>query len=435
MKHKLLLLLLSLLSIGITQAQNSNCRDINLYDKYTKKGKDLVAKGKYIQALEYYDSAKDMCEAKAGAVDKLITEMINQIDQLRLDAEQAKQSAINMIEALAGKQESYYQYFYTLGKKAYALGEYDEAVESLILASESFDKPDGANIQGLLNKALQCQKTQNRAYALIQEQQYEAAEAQIAITYGMNPTARKTSLIAFALNPAKYGLSKVQGGGFNRGSDGQYQVYLDDFSIGTYEVSNLAYAIFLNRYESDTVKEGKYSGEKMIYEDAWGLTKNDLGIWEVSKAGYDFYPIVNVTWDGANEFCAYYSGHLPTEAQWEYSARGGQDYVYSGSNEIDEVAWYGDNSLSSTHPVGLKKANALGLHDMSGNVSEWCSDWYAFYYYSSSPRENPRGPAEGDVRVLRGGSWGRNAGNCTVSNRNDGYPDRFNSSFGFRFVL
>ncbi|MBQ0008155.1 MAG: formylglycine-generating enzyme family protein, partial [bacterium] len=110
-----------------------------------------------------------------------------------------------------------------------------------------------------------------------------------------------------------------------------------------------------------------------------------------------------------------------------------QGYEYSGSNNIDDVAWYLDNSSEQTHPVGTKKANELGLYDMSGNVYEWCADWYGDY--SSSSQTDPTGPETGSSRVLRGGSWRGNASGCRSTNRISGYPDyRFNH-YGFRLVL
>ena len=97
---------------------------------------------------------------------------------------------------------------------------------------------------------------------------------------------------------------------------------------------------------------------------------------------------------------------LPTEAEWEYAARAGTNYTYAGSNDIDAVAWYGyEKSEKKTHPVGTKKANDWGIYDMSGNVWEWCEDWYGEDYYTSSPSSNPKGPNTGQYRVLRGGSW------------------------------
>ena len=131
---------------------------------------------------------------------------------------------------------------------------------------------------------------------------------------------------------------------------------------------------------------------------------------------------------------------LPTEAEWEYAARGGNpedgswEYEYSGSNTLDDVAWYRDNSDSKTHEVGKKQSNALGLYDMSGNVWEWCWDWYGSSSGYPSGTEDPAGPDTGSNRVKRGGSWNNNASNCTVSNRNNNNPYNRNNNNGFRLV-
>lgn len=125
-------------------------------------------------------------------------------------------------------------------------------------------------------------------------------------------------------------------------------------------------------------------------------------------------PVENITWDNAQRFINRLnelSGkryRLPTEAEWEYAARGGNETAgnqYSGSNILDDVAWFTTNSEKKTHPVGTKMPNELGIYDMSGNVWEWCSDWYGENYYSTPSLENPKGPASGEVHVLRGGSW------------------------------
>ena len=153
-------------------------------------------------------------------------------------------------------------------------------------------------------------------------------------------------------------------------------------------------------------------------------------------------PVENVSWNDIKEFLQklnFKSGkqyRLPTEAEWEYAARGGnqgQNFKYSGSNSIDEVAWYNGNSSSQTHEVGQKQPNELGIYDMSGNVWEWCSDWYDANYYSSSPSKNPQGPSSGSSRVLRGGSWGVNVV-CRSSFRDWGYPGVRYSSSGFRLA-
>jgi formylglycine-generating enzyme required for sulfatase activity len=155
----------------------------------------------------------------------------------------------------------------------------------------------------------------------------------------------------------------------------------------------------------------------------------------------DNRPVEKVSWDDAQEFCRKLSQltgktyTLPTEAQWEYAARGGKKskgYKYSGRNSINDVAWYNDNSRSMTHSVKQKQPNELGLYDMSGNVWEWCSDWYGDY--SSSNQTNPTGPSSGSFRVLRGGSWYDNAGYCRVSSRVSNDPSSRYDIMGFRLV-
>ncbi len=183
-----------------------------------------------------------------------------------------------------------------------------------------------------------------------------------------------------------------------------------------------------------------------LWEKVMGTTIHEQFI----KDGYNSstygvgsdYPMYYVNWEEAQEFCKKLSQLtgktyvLPTEAQWEYAARGGvksRGYKYSGSNTIGNVAWYSDNNSRSTHPVATKQPNELGLYDMSGNVWEWCSDWKD--YYSSESQSNPTGPSTGVYRVLRGGSWINDAGNCRVSSRYDNYPSRRGINFGFRVVL
>ena len=127
---------------------------------------------------------------------------------------------------------------------------------------------------------------------------------------------------------------------------------------------------------------------------------------------------------------------LPTEAEWEFAARGGNSsrgYKYSGSNNIDDIAWYDGNSGSKTHPVKQKQANELGIYDMSGNVCEWCSDWWSGSY-SRGSQTNPKGPSNGSDRVSRGGGWYFHARRCRVSNRNYGAPSGRINYLGFRLA-
>ena len=161
----------------------------------------------------------------------------------------------------------------------------------------------------------------------------------------------------------------------------------------------------------------------------------------------DDLPVEMVSWDDAQEFIAKLNEltgkkyRLATEAEWEFAARGGnksKGYKYSGSNDINEVAWYGfysggGTSGETTNPVGTKKANELGIYDMSGNVWEWCNDWYALY--TDEAQTNPQGPNEGSNRVIRGGSWNSAAQSCRVSTRRNAHPSYRDDRLGFRVAL
>ena len=153
-------------------------------------------------------------------------------------------------------------------------------------------------------------------------------------------------------------------------------------------------------------------------------------------------PVERVSWYECQEFVSRLNSltgrtfRLPTEAEWEYAARGGKKsshYKYSGSDNIGNVAWHKGNSGDKTHAVGTKTANELGIYDMSGNVREWCSDWYGDY--SAGAQTNPQGPSSGSRRVLRGGSCYNSARYCRVSSRGNPIPEAFNSNYGLRLVL
>ena len=153
-------------------------------------------------------------------------------------------------------------------------------------------------------------------------------------------------------------------------------------------------------------------------------------------------PVEEVSWEDSQEFISRLNSQtgrlfrLPTEAEWEFAARGGmksREYKYSGSNNIDDVAWYIDNSDKKTHPVKTKRANELGLYDMSGNVWEWCQDWKSKYKRRS--QTNPVGATEGSHRVLRGGGWFNDAWGCRSSLRNFDTPLSHSNRIGLRLVL
>ena len=215
---------------------------------------------------------------------------------------------------------------------------------------------------------------------------------------------------------------RVKGGTFMMGATSEqgsdawdwekpvHQVTLSSFSIGKYEVTQEEWEVVMGSNPS------KFKGAKR--------------------------PVEQVSWDDCQEFIrklneitgrAY---RLPTEAEWEFAARGGtksKDYKYAGSDNLGSVAWYDDNSRSTTHEVGQKDPNKLGLYDMSGNVWEWCQDWYGSY--SPSNQTNPTGAITGSSRVYRGGSWRFNAGLFRVWRRYYDTPSFQNSDLGLRLAL
>ena len=184
---------------------------------------------------------------------------------------------------------------------------------------------------------------------------------------------------------------------------------------------------------------GYYIGKYEVTQELWEAVMGS----NPSRFKGDNLPVECVSWNDVQEFLRKLNAmtgkryRLPTEAEWEFAARGGNSsrgYKYSGSNSLGSVAWYDGNSGSRTHAVGTKSPNELGIYDMSGNVWEWCQDWYGSY--SSSSQRNPKGPNSGSYRVYRGGSWYFNARYCRVSYRNYFTPDFWNNlHLGFRLAL
>ena len=183
---------------------------------------------------------------------------------------------------------------------------------------------------------------------------------------------------------------------------------------------------------------GYYIGKTEVTQALW---KAVMGSNPSSFKG-DNLPVELVSWNDCQEFIRKLNSltgqhfRLPTEAEWEFACRGGNNsrgYKYSGSNYIDNVAWYWDNSGEKTHPVATKSPNELGIYDMSGNVWEWCADWYE--HYSSGAQTNPKGPNSGSLRVYRGGSWLYDAGCCRSSFRDYDYPTFRYGYLGLRLAL
>jgi formylglycine-generating enzyme required for sulfatase activity len=179
-------------------------------------------------------------------------------------------------------------------------------------------------------------------------------------------------------------------------------------------------------------------GQTEVTQELWQTVMGSNPSYFTGEANL---PVETVSWEDAQEFITRLNQltgktfRLPTEAEWEYAARGGnrsQGYLYSGSNNIDNVAWFNSNSGSKTHAVGTKQANELGIYDMSGNVWEWVNDWYGAY--SSESQTNPQGASTGSYRVGRGGSWGNGAAGVRVSARISVSPGDRGSGLGFRLA-
>jgi formylglycine-generating enzyme required for sulfatase activity len=209
----------------------------------------------------------------------------------------------------------------------------------------------------------------------------------------------------------------VKGGIFKMGSNNNelekpiHEVSLNDFHIGKFPVIQAQWQAVMGNNPS------RFKGDDL--------------------------PVDQVSWDDIQVFIEKINAKtnkkycLPTEAEWEFAARGGtqsQGFTYSGNNELKEVGWFSENAGSKTYPVGQLKSNELGIYDMSGNVWEWCNDWYGSY--NNGSHTDPKGAASGTNRVFRGGSWDCTPENCRSAYRYYSMPaNRGNGGLGFRLAL
>ena len=204
-----------------------------------------------------------------------------------------------------------------------------------------------------------------------------------------------------------------------------HSVTLSTFYIGKYEVTQGQWVAVMGTNPSFFKTGVDFPVEQVSWNDIVGTSGATMVINNITYYANGFiYKLNQMT---GMQY------RLPTEAEWEYAARGGRysgGFKYSGSNMVDNVAWTSSNSFGSTHPVGSKAANELGIYDMSGNVWEWCSDWYGSY--SDSYQSNPPGPSAGSNRVNRGGSWDYDEWNARVSLRHSNSPGTRSAGRGFR---
>ncbi len=263
------------------------------------------------------------------------------------------------------------------------------------------------------------------------------------------PTVESTPSLVTVVEPDGFEMVLVEPGSFLMGSATGRSVERPVHMV------NITKAFYVARYEVTFDQYGEFHAATRS-----GSPLPDDGGW-----GHGNRPVPNVTWYDAVAYCNWLSGkvglapcyssagittkcdfaasgyRLPTEAEWEYAARGGprsQGFTYAGSDDADEVGWHWDNTDAQTHPVGQKKANELGLYDMSGNVWEHCWDWYELDYYESSPADDPTGgaiPAPYErKRSRRGGSWEEPPEILNVAFRSHDWPDFVDVCNGFRVV-
>ncbi|MBQ9203774.1 MAG: SUMF1/EgtB/PvdO family nonheme iron enzyme [Prevotella sp.] len=252
----------------------------------------------------------------------------------------------------------------------------------------------------------------------LKRQEERSSAANVASSSAGSGADRRTVTVG----GVQFTMVRVDGGTFQMGATSEQ-------GSDAYSDEKPAHQVTLSSY---------YIGETEVTQELWRAVMGE----NPSNFKGDRLPVESVSWKDCQSFIEKLNRQtglrfrLPTEAEWEYAARGGnksRGYKYSGSNNIGDVAWYNGNSSSSTHDVKTKQPNELGLYDMSGNVWEWCQDWYGSY--NAGSQQNPTGASSGSNRVSRGGSWSLNARNGRVSVRYFYAPDFRNDYLGLRLVL
>ena len=226
----------------------------------------------------------------------------------------------------------------------------------------------------------------------------------------------------FMVNGVSFEMVRVEGGTFRMGATSEQEDEADGDETPVHSVTLSSYYI------------GKTEVTQALWQAVMGSNPSKF-------KGADL-PVECVSWNDCQEFIQKLNSltgrnfRLPTEAEWEFACRGGNNscgYKYSGSNNLGSVAWYDENSGFQTHRVATKAPNELGIYDMSGNVGEWCSDWYADY--TSYSQTDPTGPQSGSIRVSRGGCWLNSGRGCRSSFRFNYSPTYRNNYLGLRLAL
>jgi len=339
--------------------------------------------------------------------------------------------------------ENYYSVSPTLNPKGPEKGKQYKLRIPYVLRGGSWDKTGWCSRVTTRESAYRDARTKSYGFRLVLEPPPKLTGSGFFGYIGNFTASRLSSSknLTFKLNDVKFEMVFVQGGTFSMGCSNNntncdsiekpaHNVTLSNFYLGKFEVTQKLWQAVMGTNVSEQ--------RDMVNPD-----------WAIYQEGAD-YPMYYVNYEECEAFCEklnkmlYYQlpeGYqfvIPTEAQWEYACRGGKrssNYIYSGGNKINRVAWWAGNSGSQTRKVGLKSGNELGIYDMSGNVWEWCRDWFEDVYYSYSSTTNPQGPLSGTERVIRGGSWNLAEWHSRATTRFADEPQIRSANLGFRIAL
>lgn len=438
---KFLLFLLVLLAATTAHSQCSE------FDNLLKKGDNYLkgSKPNYQEAINAYTAAILACSDRAGEAKQRITRMVNDINKLRESAqtalanlEKANANVVKLILENAERDIYYLRYEDALQKIKAAAGlgalKPEVAKAYLEVAFWFGETGNAQRAKNILDSA-----------ALLVNKKTEAGQSHRKSIEALDPGTYTRLMERYY--PV---LVQVEGGIFDMGCDpGVECEYLhkqeiSSFQMAKYETTWWQYYLFCKatRHEYEGPGWGT-EGDNPVVNVSWFDAVLFVN-WVNKQFGLDtFYIIRDKTKGSLSDYddVALDSGakkgyRLPTEAEWEYAAKGGNQpdkNIYSGSNDLDSVGWYSENSGSRSRAVGKKQSNALGLYDMSGNVWEWCWDWYTGY--KTDPEKDYKEPTDGSYRVFRGGSWRNYAEFCRTAHRRSRSPDARSDSFGFRLVF
>ncbi len=441
---------------------NSRAREMkkSMYEQYMAQGEQAFEERKLQTALTSYKNAFTVYPARKRARKEVASEYLKAgeknlkalkigptVDHYRAGLSIAsREPTLTQIESQLQKsleQAQALSNHLTQAHQHYQKGAFDKAVRAYQKALQL--ERGKKQIQKLRSQALRINRYVNAGNRAMAANRCQEAIASFQKALNADP---ENQLLKRKLQKARncfsIGLEMVyvSGGSFQMGCRNEqagcdtdekpaHRVRLKGFYIGKYEVTNSQYCHFLNERGNQEI-----AGSPCI--DISDSKIHQQGGKYIPRKGYDNYPVSGVTWHGARAFCRWLSQksgksyRLPTEAEWEYAARGGQQskhYIYSGSNNAREVAWFDSDSM---HPAGKKKPNELGIYDMSGNLSEWCYDRYDNEYYGNSRDFNPRNASKGKARVLRGGNWAKDSQECRNANRTSLRPEYSYEIYGFR---